>query len=198
VIVVNGPSADGTTGMVRERDDVDVLVEISDRTVGVARNAGLEVATAEAVAFVDYDNRVKPGWREAVAAGLDAAPVVTGPVTPVPPVGGDAAERGDGAVAAGTPSEPERRRIAGREVAYFEGGNVAFRRAVLRELDGFDEYLRVAARATPPTGSHGWTERSRGATASRSKSGCRTRPPRTADGPPASGGGSTARSRTAC
>ena len=145
VIVVNGPSADGTTGMVRERDDVDVLVEISDRTVGVARNAGLEVATAEAVAFVDYDNRVKPGWREAVAAGLDAAPVVTGPVTPVPPVGGDAAERGDGSVAAGTPSEPERRQIAGREVAYFEGGNVAFRRAVLRELDGFDEYLRVGS-----------------------------------------------------
>ena len=71
VIVVNGPSADGTTGMVRERGDVDVLVEISDRTVGVARNAGLAVATGEAVAFVDYDNRVESGWREAVAAGLD-------------------------------------------------------------------------------------------------------------------------------
>lgn len=46
VIVANGPSADGTTGMVRDRDDVDVLVEISDRTVNVARNAGIEVATA--------------------------------------------------------------------------------------------------------------------------------------------------------
>jgi len=27
VVVVNGPSADGTTGMVRDRPDVDVLVE---------------------------------------------------------------------------------------------------------------------------------------------------------------------------
>ncbi|OTE98897.1 glycosyltransferase, partial [Halorubrum sp. SD612] len=84
VIVVNGPSADGTTGMVRDRDDVDVLVEISDRTVNVARNAGIEVATGDAVALVDYDNRIEPGWRDAVADGLDAAPVVSGPVTPIP------------------------------------------------------------------------------------------------------------------
>ena len=162
VIVVNGPSADGTTGMVRDRDDVDVLVEISDRTVNVARNAGVEVATGEAVALVDYDNRIEPGWRDAVAAGLDAAPVASGPVTPIPrdeaadgsgrsveTVSADAgdATSGDaeGAVDgdADGPTEPERSRIAGRDVTYFEGGNVAFRRDALRDLDGFDEYLRV-------------------------------------------------------
>ncbi|QUO47489.1 MULTISPECIES: glycosyltransferase family 2 protein [Halorubrum] len=143
VIVVNGPSADGTTGMVRDRDDVDVLVEISDRTVNVARNAGIEVATGDAVALVDYDNRIEPGWRDAVADGLDAAPVVSGPVTPIPPSGADAgADRPDDAPA-DDPSEPERNRIAGRDVTYFESGNVAFRRDALRDLDGFDEYLRV-------------------------------------------------------
>ena len=144
VIVVNGPSADGTTGMVRDRDDVDVLVEISDRTVNVARNAGIEVATGDAVALVDYDNRIEPGWRDAVADGLDAAPTVSGPVTPIPP-----SEADDGDVAAtdgasaDDPSEPERSRIVGRDVTYFESGNVAFRRDALRDLDGFDEYLRV-------------------------------------------------------
>ncbi|QWC19637.1 glycosyltransferase [Halorubrum sp. 2020YC2] len=159
VIVVNGPSADGTTGMVRDRDDVDVLVEISDRTVNVARNAGIEVATGDAVALVDYDNRIEPGWRDAVAAGLDAAPVVSGPVTPTPssaPTDGDAvatadgdavaiddAEGGDSTEPERDPSEPERSRIAGRDVTYFEGGNVAFQRDALRDLDGFDEYLRV-------------------------------------------------------
>ncbi|WP_434522699.1 glycosyltransferase family 2 protein [Halorubrum sp. AS12] len=151
VIVVNGPSADGTTGMVRDRDDVDVLVEISDRTVNVARNAGIEVATGDAVALVDYDNRIESGWREAVAAGLDAAPVVSGPVTPIPPSGTadgnstatDDAERDDPSEPERSPSEPERNRIAGRDVTYFEGGNVAFRRDALRDLDGFDEYLRV-------------------------------------------------------
>ncbi|WP_096393736.1 glycosyltransferase family A protein [Halorubrum trapanicum] len=143
VIVVNGPSADGTTGMVRDRDGVDVLVEISDRTVNVARNAGIEVATGDAVALVDYDNRIEPGWRNAVTEGLDAAPVVSGPVTPVPPSGADAgADRPDDAPG-DDPSEPERNRIAGRDVTYFESGNVAFRRDALRDLDGFDEYLRV-------------------------------------------------------
>jgi glycosyltransferase involved in cell wall biosynthesis len=158
VVVANGPSADGTTGMVRDRDDVDVLVEISDRTVNVARNAGIEVASGDVVALVDYDNRIGASWLEGVKAGLADADVVTGPVELAvegvgeAPATGDAATEGDietddrgtddrsdtEAVAVG----PERGRIAGRDVTYFEGGNVAFRREALRDLDGFDEYLR--------------------------------------------------------
>ncbi|MFW5917273.1 MAG: glycosyltransferase, partial [Halorubrum sp.] len=83
VIVANGPSADGTTGMVRDRDDVDVLVEISDRSVNVARNAGIEVASGDVIALVDYDNRIGASWLDGVRSGLDDADVVTGPVTPV-------------------------------------------------------------------------------------------------------------------
>jgi len=161
VIVANGPSADGTTGMVRDRENVDVLVEISDRTVNVARNAGIEVATGDAVALVDYDNRIGEGWLDAVRAGLADADAVTGPVTPIDPEGG----RGDDAAAEGERTEgddaerdgdeegrgddgeprdgPERWSIAGIEVTYFEGGNVAFRRDALRDLDGFDEYLNT-------------------------------------------------------
>lgn len=135
VIVSNGPSADGTTGMVRERDDVDVLVEISDRSVNVARNAGIEVASGDAVAFVDFDRRITESWRAAVADGLASAPVVTGP---------SRAPTADGSTEGGpTVDELERSRIAGREVQYFTGGNVAFRRETLDDLDGFDEYLQV-------------------------------------------------------
>jgi glycosyltransferase involved in cell wall biosynthesis len=148
VIVANGPSADGTTGMVRDRDDVDVLVEISDRTVNVARNAGIEVATGDAVALVDYDNRIGAGWLDAVRAGLGDADAVTGPVTPIEPEeergGGDREGRGGERLDADEPRDgPERRTIAGTEVTYFEGGNVAFRRETLRDLDGFDEYLHT-------------------------------------------------------
>jgi len=159
VIVANGPSADGTTGMVRDRDDVDVLVEISDRTVNVARNAGIEVATGDAVALVDYDNRIGEGWLGAVRAGLADAAAVTGPVTPAEPPrqpeatadgervadGDDETETGagDGDDAGDPPAGPERRTIAGRDVTYFAGGNVAFRRETLRDIDGFDEYLRT-------------------------------------------------------
>ncbi|OYR45092.1 MULTISPECIES: glycosyltransferase family 2 protein [unclassified Halorubrum] len=164
VIVANGPSADGTTGMVRDRDDVDVLVEISDRTVNVARNAGIEVATGDAVALVDFDNRIGEEWPGAVRAGLADAAAVTGPVTPAEPsrrpeAGGNGEqvsadgervsadeEAGDGSgddAADEPPVGPERRTIAGRDVTYFAGGNVAFRRETLRDIDGFDEYLRT-------------------------------------------------------
>ena len=148
VIVVNGPSADGTTGMVRDRDDVDVLVEISDRSVNVARNAGIEVATGGTVALVDYDNRIGESWTDGVAAGLEHGDAVTGPVRSGETADGRADVDVDGSAGdedrgAGTDAGPERRRIAGRDVTYFAGGNVAFRREVLRDLDGFDEYLHI-------------------------------------------------------
>jgi glycosyltransferase involved in cell wall biosynthesis len=156
VVVANGPSADGTTGMVRDRDDVDVLVEISDRTVNVARNAGIEVATGDAVALVDYDNRIGEGWLDAVREGLGDADAVTGPVTPVEDSRGagsgdgddgddsdDGNDGDDSDDADDPPASPERRTIAGRDVTYFAGGNVAFHRETLRDLDGFDEYLRT-------------------------------------------------------
>src|SRR6056297_1667959 len=80
VVVVNGPSADGTTGMVRDREDVAVLVELSDRTLNVARNAGIEAASGDAIAFLGYDLVVESSWRDAVEAGLAEADAVTGPV----------------------------------------------------------------------------------------------------------------------
>ena len=130
VVVVNGPSADGTTGMVRDRDDVDVLVELSARAVNVARNAGIQVAEGDVVAFLGHDFAVTPEWADAIEERLAERPVVTGP-TRRRVYGGQTAD------------EPERRRICKRDVSYFDGGNVAFRAAVLDDLDGFDEYLEV-------------------------------------------------------
>jgi glycosyltransferase involved in cell wall biosynthesis len=130
IIVVNGPSADGTTGMVRDREDVAVLVELSDRTLNVARNAGIETASGDAVAFVGYDLVVESSWRDAVEAGLTGADVVTGPVHQTLRVGK-------------TTEDPERQTIRDRDVAYFNGDNVAFRRSVIDDIDGFDEYLET-------------------------------------------------------
>lgn len=130
IIVVNGPSADGTTGMVQDRDDVDVLVEVSARTVNVARNAGIEVATGDVIAFVGDDLHLEDSWHEATVEGLTKASVVTGPTHRTLPGGM-------------TTESPESRRIARREVTYFSGSNVAFEADVLRSLDGFDEYLET-------------------------------------------------------
>ncbi|MFB6092023.1 MAG: glycosyltransferase family 2 protein [Haloquadratum sp.] len=130
VVVVNGPSADGTTGMVRDRDDVDVLVEVSDRTLDVSRNAGIEAASGDVIAFLRYDLAIEGTWQSALEAGFDRGAVVTGPVHETLPAGM-------------TTTAPERRRIRGREVTYFNGGNVAFRAEALDRIDGFDEYLET-------------------------------------------------------
>ncbi|MFC4544219.1 glycosyltransferase family 2 protein [Halosolutus amylolyticus] len=125
IIVVNGPSSDGTTGVVRDRPDVDVLVEISERNPNVSRNAGFEAASGDVVAFLGGEFVVEPGWYDALADAIETdADVVTGPITAA-----------DGSV------EDPVRTVAGRRVAHVEGDNAAFDRTVLEALDGFDEYL---------------------------------------------------------
>ncbi len=131
VIVVNGPSADGTTGMVQARDDVAVLVELADRTITAARNEGIEHASGDVIGFVHPYRTIQSGWAEAVTTALADGDVVTGPTHD---------QLRDGGMAS---HSLERRTIAGREVTYFNAGNVAFRREPLDELDGFDEYLSV-------------------------------------------------------
>lgn len=131
VVVVNGPSTDGTSGMVCERSDVSALVEISDRNLNVARNAGLAEASGEVIAFIGQEVSVEASWfdgiRDAIADGAD---VVTGPVHRM--------------VRAGMTTETvETRTIAGRDVTYFSGVNVAFTRHGIEAVDGFDENLET-------------------------------------------------------
>ncbi len=127
LVVVNGPSSDGTTGAVRERDAVDVLVEISERNANVSRNAGFEATTGDTVAFLRGDQLIGSSWYSAIeTATQNGVEVVTGPIT----------ER----TAAG-PQTKQARSIGGRSVTAFNGTNVAFDRELLESLDGFDEYL---------------------------------------------------------
>ncbi|WP_299264095.1 glycosyltransferase family 2 protein [Halorientalis sp.] len=128
VVVVNGPSSDGTTGMVRERDDVDLLVDIADRRLNAARNAGLDRATGDVIAFVNHELAVEPDWQSALEVGIETADVVTGPTHQE--------------LKAGMTTESvESTTVKGRTVTYFNGDNAAFSRAALDAVDGFDEYL---------------------------------------------------------
>ena len=130
ILVVNGPSTDGTSGMVLDRTDVDALVAVDDRNVNAARNAGLDRAAGDAVAFLSPVVRVEEGWRSAAAEALADADVATGPTH----------EQLRAGVAADT---VETRDIRGRSVTYFSGGNAALSRELLEALDGFDENLRT-------------------------------------------------------
>ncbi|WP_254821861.1 glycosyltransferase [Haloglomus halophilum] len=170
-VVANGPSADGTSGMVRDRDDVDVLVELDERNVNVARNAGAARASGDIIAFLGDELVVAEGWLDALRdrmPGGDADPE-TGAGKQVATDGGaeidehsesdgdekseaGADERPVGAFSGPTnrqlraglaTEEVETRRIKGRSVTYVNPRNVAFTQAALNEIDGFDEYLEV-------------------------------------------------------
>lgn len=129
VVVVNGPSTDGTTGMVRDRGDVDVLVETAERNVNVARNAGIERAAGDVIALLDHDLCIEESWLaglgDTIADGVAAA---TGPT-----------HRRLRAMV--ETQSVEDRTIAGREVTYFNAGNFGLAREVIHALDGFDEGL---------------------------------------------------------
>jgi glycosyltransferase involved in cell wall biosynthesis len=133
VVVANGPSVDGTSGMARDHDAVDVLLELSERNLNAARNAGIAASTGDVVAFVGQHSRVRESWLDAVVAALDAgAAAVTGPIH----------RTVEGGV---TTESVETTVIGDREVTYFDGGNVAFTRDALDAIDGFDEYLQTGA-----------------------------------------------------
>lgn len=133
VIVVNGPSTDGTSGLVRSHTAVDRLVEVAERNLNCARNAGIRATSAEGVCYVGQDSEVEEQWAETVRERLsEGASVVTGPVHR-PVTGGVTTET------------VEEETICGQTVRYFDGGNVGFQRSVLEELDGFDEYLDTGA-----------------------------------------------------
>ncbi|MCU4750451.1 glycosyltransferase [Halobacteria archaeon AArc-curdl1] len=136
LIVVNGPSSDGTSGAVRNRDDVDVLVEISERTLNVSRNAGIEQTTGDAVAFLGDAYAVESGWYDAICGTIDhGADIVTGPIR---------GQRVAGESDRDSTQPPEQRTIRRRTVTPFSPENVVIDRTVLEALDGFDEYPRTA------------------------------------------------------
>jgi glycosyltransferase involved in cell wall biosynthesis len=163
-IVANGPSADGTSGMVRDRDDVDVLVELDERNVNVARNAGAARANGDVIAFLGDELAIEDEWLEGLREGFDEGETLA--ATDGESGGesdeaddeadGEAAEEAEacplGAVSGPTytqlragvaTEEVETRTIAGRAVTYVNPLNVAIGREALDDIDGFDEYLET-------------------------------------------------------
>jgi GT2 family glycosyltransferase len=142
IVVDNGGRAEGMA------DDVD-LIRVPNRGYGAAANEGFRLALrmgCSAIALLNDDVTVRPGWAEPLASALDRADV--GAAQPKlliagsdPPrvnslglaIGRDGAgtDIADGTldVVAGAPSE----------IARFTGGAVMFAPDFLRATGGFDE-----------------------------------------------------------
>lgn len=135
VVVVNGPSTDGTTGMVRDRGDIDVLVEIAERNLSAARNAGIEHARGDWIAFVGDQYSIEEGWAEPLRVGSGAERELSAGrsllANAIPTVASDAAGRVGSAATATTWTVSDR---LGRLVPWTRGRDDP--RADAGEADG--------------------------------------------------------------
>ena len=134
VIVVDDGSADGTAAMVEalatdSPHRLRLIARSSQGGPAAARNEGWRAAEAPLVAFIDDDCEADPAWLERLLATARRLPgaVVQGRTRANP------AEAG----AAGPFSVT--REIDGTGPWWFETCNIAYPRALLERLDGFDE-----------------------------------------------------------
>jgi glycosyltransferase involved in cell wall biosynthesis len=138
VVVVNDGSTDATAEIV---DKYPVrLISIENRGLSSARNAGLEAATGEIVAYLDDDAYPDPHWLTYLAATFihTTHAAVGGPNIPPP---------GDGPIAdcvTNAPGGPIHVLLSDQEAEHIPGCNMAFRKAVLRTIGGFDPQFRIA------------------------------------------------------
>jgi O-antigen biosynthesis protein len=138
VIVVDDGSTDGTAAIGEEHGFRVISTE--NEGLSSARNTGMRAATGELVAYIDDDATPDPDWLTYLAASfLTTEHVAIG--------GPNIAPGGDGAVAdavANAPGGPVHVLLSDTEAEHLPGCNVAFRKAALEAVGGFDPRFRVA------------------------------------------------------
>ncbi len=147
VIVVNGPSTDGTRELLAGLEDVRV-VENRERNLSRSRNLGVAAAAGDVVAFIDDDAIPESRWLEQLVAPLELDPrlAATGGLV-LDNSGVRVQWRHLVSSRAGEQDfdqvPPLERFVApgADPFLYVAGGCSAFRRAALVEIGGFDEEI---------------------------------------------------------
>lgn len=138
IIVVDDGSTDGV-GEIAEKFDCRVI-RTENRGLSNARNTGLAAADGELVAYLDDDAYPDPHWLRYLARTFMTTDHVG--------VGGpNISPPGDGALAecvANAPGNPIHVLLTDQQAEHIPGCNMAFRRASLVEVGGFDPRFRVA------------------------------------------------------
>lgn len=138
VVVVNDGSTDETAAIVGQYPFR--LINTENRGLSAARNAGMEAATGEIVAYTDDDARPDPHWLQYLAHTY----MTTNHVG----VGGpNIAPAGDGMIAdcvANAPGGPVHVLLSDGEAEHIPGCNMSFRRETLLRVGGCDPVYRAA------------------------------------------------------
>ena len=138
VIIVDDGSTDATGAIAAEYGFR--VIATDNAGLASARNVGLEEATGEIVAYLDDDARPDPDWLTYLARAFREGDYAG--------VGGpNIAPAGDGSIAecvANAPGGPTHVLTSDREAEHIPGCNMAFRRASLEAVGGFDPRFRVA------------------------------------------------------
>ena len=132
VIVCDDGSTDRTLDIAR-RFPFRIL-QLEHGGLSRARNAGIEAATGEFVAFLDADAACHPEWPWHLVLSFDAPDVMAsgGPNLPVP--GAGLVER----AVSRSPGAPTEVLVADDRAEHVAGCNMAFRRDEIRSIEGFD------------------------------------------------------------
>ncbi len=138
VIVVDDGSTDATAAIAKQYGFPPITT--AHRGLSHARNVGVASASGEIVAFIDDDARPDPHWLTYLAVVFSGSSHAG--------VGGpNIAPAGDGDVAecvANAPGGPMHVLLSDHEAEHLPGCNMAFRKASLEAIGGFDPQFRTA------------------------------------------------------
>jgi GT2 family glycosyltransferase len=140
VIVVDDGSTDGTAAIAHEYGFR--VVSRENRGLSAARNAGMQEATGEIVAYIDDDACPDPHWLTYLAAtfmGMGSDYAAVGGPNIAPPGAVPMAE-----CVANAPGCPMHVLLSDQEAEHVPGCNMAFRKACLEAVGGFDRQFRTA------------------------------------------------------
>jgi GT2 family glycosyltransferase len=138
VIVINDGSTDATEGIAKEFPFQ--VISTSNRGLSHARNTGLHLAAGDIVAYTDDDAYPDPHWLTYLADMFLATSHagIGGPNLP-PPEDGWIAE-----CVANAPGGPVHVLLTDQIAEHIPGCNMAFRKACLESIGGFDPQFRTA------------------------------------------------------
>jgi GT2 family glycosyltransferase len=144
VIVVDGPSNDGTRELLSHLSDqgqVRMVEQPRLEGISAARNLGLEAAKGKVVGFIDDDATAEPGWISALLSAFSDADVA-GVGGPVLSIEGRLVMGRNAVSKMGDWFDESRGEDVEGKFPVMVGCNMSFRTEVLRKAGGFDAKFR--------------------------------------------------------